>query len=58
MTSRSERLQIAIFAVALVAVVASWAINGFESDWLYLYAVLAALFIPISMFLRKKSKDQ
>ena len=56
-TSRSERLEIAIFVLALVAVVASWAINGFEGDWLYLYAGLATMVIPISWFLRKKAKS-
>lgn len=55
-TSRSERLEVAIFVSALVAVVASWAVNGFEGDWLYLYAVLATLVIPVSWFLRKKAK--
>lgn len=53
---RSKKIEMAIFVVALVALVAIWAMNGFDDTWLY--AVLIAVIIPTAWFrLRKKSKD-
>lgn len=52
----SKKLEISIFIVALMALVAIWAANGFEDTWLY--AILIIIIIPISWFrLSKKNKD-
>ncbi len=57
MTSRSKKLEIAIFIAALMALAAVWAINGYDDTWLYATAIIIA--IPTSWFYwGKKNKDR
>jgi xanthine/uracil permease len=56
MVRRSKKIELAIFILALVALVAVWAINGFEDTWLY--AILILIAIPVSWFnFKKKAED-
>ena len=55
MTPRSKKSLIAIFIATLVALVAIWAINGFEDTWSYVVLIIIA--IPTSWFyFNKKNK--
>ena len=56
MTSKSKKIEIAIFVIALVVLAAIWAINGYEDTWLYVTAIIIA--IPTSWFyFNSKDKD-
>lgn len=57
MQSRSKKLKIAITIVALLVLIAVWAINGYEDTWLYATAGIIA--IPASWFyFGNKNKNQ
>ena len=57
MTSRPRKSEIIIFVAALAALVAIWAINGYEDTWLYVILIIIA--IPTSWFyFSKKNKDE
>ena len=60
MTSRSQKLVLAILVAALAALVVIWAINGFDDTWLYaVNAVIIIIAIPISwLSFGKKDKNQ
>lgn len=56
MTPKNKKIEIAIYAIALIAIIAIWAVNGYEDTWLYVSAVL--IMFPASWIYFNKNKDR
>ena len=48
MTSKTTKIQIALFITVLVVITGIWAFNGYEDTWFYATVVIIA--IPVSWF--------
>ena len=58
MTPQTKKTGIALLILAQIALIAIWAINGYEDTWFYI--MLIFITIPISglPFFEKKNKDK